>query len=212
MGAKATVNVTTADGLRGTIDTAAWPLDGSRPDVLVRLEDGRSLMTPLDVLNLQVDGSYRLGLVGADLHRLDQALESAGGRQQVVPVLEERVILGKREVETGRVLVRKRVVEEQQTVEQPLATEDVVVERVAVGRLVDGDVADRQEGDTLIIPVLEEVLVVEKRLMLKEEVRITRKRVEHVGQERVTVRREVVDVERAEGNSGNLGTVGTGVA
>ena len=212
MGSKAMVNVTTADGVKGTIDTAIWPVDGSRNDVLVRLQDGRTLMTPLGVLDPQADGSYRLGLVGADLQQLDRALESAGGRQQVVPVIEERVILGKREVETGRVVVRKRVVAEQKTVEQPLATEDVVVERVAVGRLVDGDVVDREEGDTLILPVLEEVLVVEKRLMLKEEVRITRKRTEHVNQERVGVRREVVEVGRVDGNSEDLGTSGTDVA
>src|SRR5688500_13229460 len=131
MSSEAQVNVTTADGVHGTIDTAQWPLDGSRPDVLVRLADGRALMTPVEVLARQDDGSYHMGLVGADLNDLDAALEVAGGRRVVVPAIEERLLLGKREVETGRVVVRKRVVEEQQAFEQPLAREDVVVERVA---------------------------------------------------------------------------------
>lgn len=212
MGSEATVNVTTADGIRGTIDTATSPMDGSRRDVLVRLQDGRTLMTPLSELDPQVDGSFRLSLAGTDLRELDDALQTAGGRRRVVPVIEEQLLVGKREVETGRVVVRKRVIEEQQTVEQPLSEEDVIVERVPVGRLVDGDVADRQEGDTLIIPVLKEVLVVEKRLMLKEEVRITRRRTETVRRENVVVRREVVEVERVAGKSGDLGMLGTDVA
>ena len=53
----------------------------------------------------------------------------------------------------------------------------------------------RSEEDTLIIPVLEEVLVVEKRLLLKEEVRITKREETHTPQ-RVTLRREEAAVER----------------
>lgn len=212
MSSKATVNVTTTDGVRGTIDTTEWPLDGSRQDVLVRLDDGRALMTPLDLLGRQDDGSYRLSLGGTDPGRLGVALESAGGRKHVVPVVEEHLLLGKREVETGRVVIRKRVVEEQQAIEQPLNKEQVVVERVPIGRLVDGPVVDRHEGDTLIIPVLEEVLVVEKRLMLREEVRVTWKVNQVTQREEVTVRREEVDIKRADGKTEDLGGAGTGIA
>jgi uncharacterized protein (TIGR02271 family) len=212
MSPAAQVNVTTAEGLHGTIDTTQWPLDGTRPAVLVRLADGRALMTPVDALARQPDGSYRLTIGGTDLRHLEHALESAGGRRVVVPVVEEQLRLGKQAVETGRVRVKKRVVEEQQTFEQPLNKEEVVVERVTVERFVDGPVADRQEGDTLVLPVLEEVLVVEKRLMVREEVRITRK-VREVHQSReVTLRREEVEIERVDGKDGELGTVGTGVA
>src|SRR5687767_102148 len=119
MSQAAQVNVTTADGIAGTIDTARWPVDGSRADVLVRLADGRVLMTPVDALAPQADGSYRLTLGGTPLQDLETALESAGGRQVVVPVVEERLLLGKQAVETGRVIVRKRVVEEQQAFDQP---------------------------------------------------------------------------------------------
>jgi len=212
MSPAAKVNVTTTEGLRGTIDTGAWPVDGTRQDVLVRLDDGRTLMTPVNTLARQADGSYRLALGATELDRLDSALESAGGRAAVVPVVEERLLLGKQSVETGRVIVRKRVVEEQQAFEQPLTKEEVVVERVAVERFVDGPVAERQEGDTLIVPVMEEVLVVEKRLMLKEEVRITR-RVSQVHQrDEATLRREEVEIERIDGKRENGGGAGTGVA
>ena len=212
MSPTAQVNVTTADGLYGTIDTTQWPLDGSRSDVLVRLADGRALMTPVDALARQDDGSYRLTLGGTNLRRLEQALESAGGRQVVVPVVAEELLLGKRAVETGRVVVTKRVVEEQQTFEQPLNKEEVVIERVKVERFVDGPVADRQEGDTLVVPVMEEVLVVEKRLMVREEVRITRRVTEVRQRQEATIRREEVEIERVDGNAAELGGEGTGVA
>ena len=71
MSPAAQVNVTTSDGLSGTIDTTQWPLDGSRPDVLVRLSDGRALMTSVDTLRRQDDGSYRLTLGGTDLRQLE---------------------------------------------------------------------------------------------------------------------------------------------
>lgn len=209
----AEVNVTTVDGIRGTIDTRSWPLDGSRAEALLRLADGRSLMTPVELLARKSDGSYRLSLGGTDLHGLDSALESAGGRQVILPLVEEQLLLGKREIETGRVTVRKRVVEELQVVEQPLRTEEVTVERVAMGQIVEGRVAERQEGDTLIIPVFEEVLVVEKRLLLKEEVRVTRRSSEVQHREEATIRKEVVEIERLDGEKmDELGNEGTGIA
>ena len=212
MAAAEKVNVTTADGVRGTIDAGAWPLEGSGGEVLVRLDDGRSLMTPVDLLTREHDGSYRLRLGGADLSELGTALAAAGAAQAVVPVVEERLLVGKREVETGRVVVRKRVVEEQKAFDQPLSREEVAVERVPIGRYVDAPAGNRQEGETLIVPVYEEVLVIEKRLMLKEEVRITRRVGEVLQTEEVTLRREVVDVERIEEKQEIPEGQGTGVA
>jgi len=61
-------------------------------------------------------------------------------------------------------------------IDEPLFGEDVTVERVQVNRLVDAAPQSRQDGDTTIIPVVEEVITVQKRLLLREEVRITRRR------------------------------------
>lgn len=58
----------------------------------------------------------------------------------------------------------------------PLFREDCDVQRVEVKRIIDKPAEIRQEGDTLIIPLMEEVLVVEKRLMLREELHIKRRR------------------------------------
>ena len=134
-----------------------------------------------------------------------QSRETATARA-VVPVVEEELTVGKREVETGRVRVTKLVHEEQRVVDQPVATEEVVVERVPVNRVVQGPVEVRHEGDTTIIPLLEEVLVVEKRLMLREEVRITKRRTETRRPQNVTLRKEDVKVERVQPDTGDDGT------
>lgn len=64
------------------------------------------------------------------------------------------------------------------TRDEPLFQEDVEVERIPVNRFIDGPVETRQEGDLTIVPVVEEVLTVQKRLLLKEEVHIRRRRAE----------------------------------
>ena len=69
--------------------------------------------------------------------------------------------------------LHKQVHEEQEVLDIPVQTESLEVERVPVGRWIDAPVAIRQEGDTTIYPVVEEVVVVEKRLRLVEEVRVT---------------------------------------
>ena len=76
-------------------------------------------------------------------------------------------------VETGRVRIRKMVHERGEIVDPPLMRDEVGTKRVPIDRVVEGPLSARTEEDTLIIPVLEEVLIVEKRLLLKEEVRIT---------------------------------------
>jgi uncharacterized protein (TIGR02271 family) len=114
----------------------------------------------------------------------------------VVPVAEEVLDIKRRQVETGRIRVQKRVHERTELVDEPLLRDDVTVTRVPVNRVIDQPVGTRQEGETLIVPVFEEVLVVEKRLLLVEEVHITRHTREIHQPEEVTLRREEVVVER----------------
>lgn len=115
----------------------------------------------------------------------------------IVPVVAQELEVKKRTVESGRVRITKQVHERVEAVEERLVSERVVVERVAVNQVVTEPPATRQEGDTLIVPVVEEVLFVEKRLVLKEELHITRVRsVEMSPPERVTLRSEDVRVER----------------
>ena len=103
-----------------------------------------------------------------------------------------------RPVETGRVRIRKVVHEREALVDPPLLREEVIIERVPVNRVVEGPIPVRYEGDTMIVSVLEEVLVVETRLLLTEEVRITTRRTETHTPARVMLRHEDVTIERVD--------------
>ena len=121
-----------------------------------------------------------------------------GEADRIVPVTREEVHVSKREVETGRVHIEKRVVEREQSVEAMLRTEQVEVERVPRDEEVDGPLAPREERDCLVIPVVEEFLVVQKRWRLTGEIRIRRRLAERPHEERVSLRAEDVRVVRTE--------------
>ena len=129
-------------------------------------------------------------------------------RSVVVPVVAEEVRVGKRTVETGRLRVTKVVQEREEVIDQPLLKTSVVVERVPINQYVAKAPAVREEEDTLVIPMIEEVIVVEKRLMLREELRIRRQQVNTRHPQTVTVRREEVRVDRLK--AGEDAAVGNG--
>ena len=118
--------------------------------------------------------------------------------REIIPVVEERAVILKRKKLTGGMRVRTVVHEDEEVIDQPLTTEEVEVERVPLDRWVDAPVPVRQEGLTTIITLLEEVVVVEKRLRAIEEVRITRRRTTRQASQHVTLRREEAVVERLE--------------
>ena len=205
----ARVKLAGSSGLYGTFDATALQAAGGQT-LTVRMDDGRTLMVPPDTLFRMDEGIYELRLTAAALAQFSQRGDVALTERVVIPLVAETLSVAKREVETGRVRVTKVVKEHEELVEQLLRKDEVTVERVPVGRAVDGPVAVREEGDTIIIPLVEEVLVVEKRLMLREELRVTRRANEVRDSQRVSLRREDVEVERI--SSGDKKTNGTGVA
>lgn len=127
--------------------------------------------------------------------------ELDSGQPLQLPITQEKLHVGKRMVETGKgIRLRKTVSEEALTVDEDLMRQELVVERVAMDRLLENTVAPQQhyEGDTLVVPVLEEVLVVEKRLRLKEEIRITAKPEISRSSQRVVLRSEHLHIENIE--------------
>ena len=123
-------------------------------------------------------------------------MDDASTGQLNIPLAEERISFGKKTVETGRVQVSTRIEERCETVSDMLRHEDVVVERIPIGRIVDAPPAPRQDGDTWIVPIFEETLVLEKRFLLKEEVHVIRtSRLEPFEQD-VTLRAMHADVQR----------------
>jgi len=142
------------------------------------------------------------------LARVDALADTAAQNlavSETIPVLQETVRVSKREVETGRVAVHKTVTERDETVEMLLKRTDLAVERIPVNRVVTEAPASRQDGDTLIIPIMEEVLFVEKRLVLKEELHIRKATSERLAREVVRLRTEHAEIE----NTGTVSVPGT---
>lgn len=114
----------------------------------------------------------------------------------VLPVVQEELAVGKRAVDTGIVHVRTVATTHEETVSMPLEREEVLVERVAIGRPVDEPAQMRQEGDVTIVPVHEEVIVVQRQLVLKEELHIRRRLATVESTQQVQLRRQDVHVDR----------------
>ena len=112
-----------------------------------------------------------------------------------IPLVEERVVVTKREVETGRLRVRVSVEEREDAVPVELSHEEVEIERVAVNRAVSQLPSVRLEGSTTIIPVVEEVVVLERRLVVVEEIHVRRKSTTETRRVPVTLKSEHVHID-----------------
>jgi uncharacterized protein (TIGR02271 family) len=114
----------------------------------------------------------------------------------IIPVVEETARVKKRAVSRGRVRVEKIVTEREEVIDTSTLEDEIEIERVARDVVLKKPARPRREGDTLIVPVMEEITVVEKRLILREELYIRRKKVRVPRSERVRLRREEVRVDR----------------
>ena len=122
------------------------------------------------------------------------------GEKMVIPVIEEEITVGKQVVEAGRVRISKRISEHEELVDVPLFREEVSVERVPINLFVEAVPQVRQEGDTMIIPVVEEQIIVQKKLLLVEELRVRKEVIEHHQPQTVNVRKEQVEIKRVAPN------------
>lgn len=129
--------------------------------------------------------------------------EDRRGLPETVQLLEEDATVSVRAVTTGRVRVATHVETFQQIAQAELSSDAVDVTRVAIDQPITGDLPQvRTEGDTTIVPVFEEILVVEKRLFLKEELHIRKRTKTETVELPVTLRRQTAEIERVEGDSG----------
>lgn len=132
---------------------------------------------------------------------MSDPLETGGkhGRNEIiVPVVTEELNVDIVSVPVGGVRVVKRVIEEQIPIDEQLRSQQAVVERVPVGRYVDGPLPVRQLDDALVVPVVEEHVVIERRWFLKEELHIKRTEQTIRYQDSVTVKHEEATVERLD--------------
>ncbi|MCS6881061.1 MAG: YsnF/AvaK domain-containing protein [Oscillochloridaceae bacterium] len=183
------------DGQVGTITGQITSPEGAS-QVTITFADGARLVAPLQELIRQDDETYLLPT------ELARAVDTAASQTElteeiVIPVVAEELTIKRQRVQRGAVRVHKRVATREEVVDEPTIREEIHVEHVPVNALVEGEPPQpRTEGDVFIIPIIEEVLVVERRLLLREEVHISRRRTTISNPQRVTLRREYVEVER----------------
>jgi len=157
--------------------------------------DGQTFIVPADLLTT----------LGQSYHSLPTSFKSLtrhetveGQEALVIPVVAESLELSKRLFDRGAVRVHMNVGEREVVVDEPTIEDRVTIERVALNQPLDKPVHARVEGDTTIIPVMKEVLLVRKQLMLVEEIRLTKTPVEVRHPQTVTLRTEEAHVERID--------------
>lgn len=115
----------------------------------------------------------------------------------IIPLVEEKLEISKRSVQTGTVRLRKLAEERTETIEVPLTSVRWQVEHVPVNLVVAEQPAIRQEGDTTVYPVMEERVTILRELVLLEEVRVTRSVVTTTEVSSYVLRREQLVDERS---------------
>lgn len=116
---------------------------------------------------------------------------------KIMPLHAEQVTVTKR-VRKTQVRVERTTRTRDALVEEDLAHHQVLVERVPIGRVVEAIPEVRLESDVTIIPVVEEVVVVEVRLVLKEEIHMRQVQTTKRHVETVTLREQQAVVTRTE--------------
>jgi len=111
-------------------------------------------------------------------------------------LLAEEAHVSRRTVETGRVRIATTTHTRDHLVDELLSRTNVEVERIPVGRVVDAIPPVGGDADHTIIPVVEETVVIERKLVLKEELHIRRKRTTERYQETVKLRHQTAEVTR----------------
>lgn len=120
----------------------------------------------------------------------------------VLPLTEEELEVTKQAAVSERVRVQTVTDTVQELVRQELRGERIEVERVPIDRMIELGAQPQQvrtEGNVTIVPIFEEVLVVEKRLMLREELHIRVQRTETHDRRTVRLRSEDITIDHLDG-------------
>jgi stress response protein YsnF len=115
-----------------------------------------------------------------------------------IPLHVEEVSVSRREVEKANVEISLITGTHGQLIDEELTQVRVEIERIPIGRTIDVVPPITEEGDTTIIPVVEEIVVVERRYVLTEEIHIRRVTTKERHQETVMLRKQEAVVTRKE--------------
>ncbi len=184
------ITVQDAAGERSRAELVDRSADGS---LAVRWADGRRSLIAPDAID-RYEGHH----VHLTVRFEDLGTARPHDHEERVPLVEEEAVVEKHARPTATVRVSTTTHEREEDIDEVLTSEVVEVKRVPVERYVDAPAPVREEGDTTIVSVHEEVLVVEKRLLLKEELHLTTRKEDRRETHRVSLRSQTAEVERTE--------------
>jgi uncharacterized protein (TIGR02271 family) len=193
-------SVEATDGRFGTVQSViARPGSGAISYLLVRHGDGLVSLPAELIAEVVSPVEVRLGATRDDVRsRIAGTGRAIDESEQIrIPIYEERLQTEVRPVDLGEVRIHKTVEHVPTTTTRTVERDEVEIERVRVDRLLDQPVQPYQDGEWTVVPVMEEVLVITKQLVLTEEVRIRTRRVAEEQEVYEVLRRESVSVEDA---------------
>jgi uncharacterized protein (TIGR02271 family) len=200
----AAFNVIDEKGVHGTLDLTVVPPQGSESKlVLVRFDDGSQVFADASTFIEREEGVFSFPgsfdeLLGQNQSSKYGTTAFGDNAQIVIPLLAEQLKIARQKVLTGGVRVHKTVSERTETIDEPTLKEEMEIQRVPVNQFITEPPAVRYEGDVMIVPLMEEVLVVEKKLVLREEIRIIKRRDTLRNPQQYVVRREEATLEQIE--------------
>ena len=165
-------------------------LNAALPSTVLHLASGRTITLPTELL--------LVGLPPQGIRNAAGTTSSAsiGTQEQVIPLTEEQMIVGKATVTTGTVRLHRGTETFTDSVTLPVTRTGWEVERIPIGQLYSERPDIRQDGDTTIYPLVEERLVATREYFLIEEVRVRQVATTTERTASVELKRDVLGVER----------------
>ena len=133
-----------------------------------------------------------------------QPEEFGPGEERVIELREEQLVARKERRDVGEVIIRTEVETAPARLEVEALREEVEVVHEPVGETVAERTDPWEEDGVLIVPVYEEQLVVTKRLVLRERLRVRRLRTTERQLFEDTLKRERLVVEDPQGADSRL--------
>ena len=175
--------------------TALGQFDPAQPLTEIRLADGRTSRISTSIL-LQASGIEKSP--AEPVPETVQELPSNEASEVVIPLVEERLQVGRRTVATGKIRLQKTVQEYTESLDEVLAVRSYDVERRILNQPVDAPPPVRQEGNVTIYSLVEEQMVLTRQLILKEEVHIVQRDTERRDTQVITLHKDHLTIERED--------------
>ncbi|MGI4829926.1 MAG: YsnF/AvaK domain-containing protein [Janthinobacterium lividum] len=170
-------------------------LDAAYPSTVLHLASGRSVVLPTELLLAGLQ-QQRSSVNPASVAGIAENPTASAAREQVIPLTEEQILIGKQTVETGTVRLHRSTETFTDSASLPVTRVGWEIERIPIGQLYNQRPEIRQEGEETIYPLVEERLVATREYFLIEEVRVRRVATTTERTATVELKRDVLTVER----------------